>query len=264
MRSIISQLKNWQLKRKGVLIESLLFMGLYAVLLISFSQDAIAIIWIESLAVMISTFAAAVLIFYSLPNIINVARHAWFMLAVALLIWTFAALTKLFLNLILGPSQLFNPYFVSINLVGYLITAYALLRLPTGGRHAAPTRFRFILDVLISSIAVAALAWLILAPPISNTIAIQLALILVLSAPIADLILLIIYINVLLTNIIPRVSANYLFAGFVAISLSDYISSSLEILGILGPGSFISLGWVIGALLIGIGGVNDKSNLNKL
>ncbi|NQU30330.1 MAG: hypothetical protein HQ525_06645, partial [Anaerolineae bacterium] len=68
VRSIISQLKNWQLKRKGVLIESLLFMGLYAVLLISFSQDAIAIIWIESLAVMISTFAAAVLIFYSLPN----------------------------------------------------------------------------------------------------------------------------------------------------------------------------------------------------
>lgn len=263
VRSIISQLKNWQLKRKGVLIESLLFMGLYAVLLISFSQDAIAIIWIESLAVMISTFAAAVLIFYSLPNIMNVARHAWSMLAVALLIWTFAALTKLFLNLILGPSQLFNPYFVSINLAGYIIAAYALLRLPTGGRHAAPTRFRFILDVLISSIAVAALAWLILSPPISNTIAIQLALILVLSAPIADLILLIIYINVLLTNIIPRVSAIYLFAGFVAISLSDYISSSLEILGILGPGSFISLGWVIGALLIGIGGVNDKSNLNK-
>lgn len=212
---------------------------------------------------MISTFTAAVLIFYSLPSIVTVARHAWFMLAVALLVWTIAALTRLYLNLILGPSQLFNPYLVGINLVGYVIAVYALLRFPTGGRYAAPTRFRFILDVLISSIAVAALAWMILVPPISNSISLQLALVLVLSAPIADLILLIITTNVLLTNIIPRLSAIYLIAGLLAISLSDYISSSLEILGILGSGSFISMGWVIGSLLIGIGGVNDKSNLKK-
>ena len=261
--SIISQFKIWQDRRKGVLIESLLFVGLYAVLLFFFSQDAIAVIWIEGLAVMISTFAAAVLIIYSLPSIVTVARHAWFMLAMALLVWTIAALTKLYLNLILGPSQLFNPYLVGINLVGYIIMAYALLRLPTGGHYAAPTRFRFILDVLISSIAVAALAWLMLVPPVSDSISLQLALLLILSAPIADLILLIITTNVLLTNIIPRVSAIYLVAGLMAISLSDYISSSLEILGFIEPGSLISMGWVIGSLLIGIGGVNDKSNLRK-
>ena len=263
LRSITSQLKKWQVRRQGILVESLLFITLYIILLYFFSQDTNALIWIEGLAVMVSTFTASVLIFYSLPRIAAVARHAWFMLALALLVWTVAALIKLFLNQILGPPQLFNPYVVSINLLGYIIAAYALLRLPAGGRYAAPTRFRFILDVLISSIAVAGLGWLLLAPPISNSITIQLALVIVLSAPMADLILLIIYSNVLLTSFIPRKSAAYLAAGLVAISLSDYISSSLEILGIFRPGSLISLGWVIGALLIGIGGVHDKSNVKE-
>lgn len=263
LRSSLSQFRVWRVRRKGVFIESLLFVALYAALLYLFSQDATALVWIEGLAVMVSMFTAALLIFFSLSGIAAVARHAWFMLAVALLVWTIAALLKLLFNLIPAPPQVLQPLAASINLAAYIIAAYALLRFPSGGRYAAPTRFRFILDVLISSVAVAGLGWLMLDPPALNSLTMQLALVIILSAPIADLILLVIFSSVLLTSVIPRVSATYLAAGLVSFALSDYLASSLEILGLFRPGSLISLGWVGGALLIGIGGMHEKLGLKE-
>jgi len=79
------------------------------------------------------------------------------MLAVALLICTIGALLKLFFNLLMESSQMIQFLITSINLVGYLFVGYDLLRFPSGFRYApaAPTRFRFILDVIISIDAVA-------------------------------------------------------------------------------------------------------------
>lgn len=263
LRLSLSQLRAWRVRRKGVFIESLLFVALYIALLYLFSQNATALVWIESLAVMVSTFTAALLIFFSLSRMAAVVRHAWFMLAVALLVWTIVALLKLLFNLISTPPQLSQPLAASISMAAYIFAAYALLRLPSGGRYAAPTRFRFILDVLISSVAVAGLGWLMLAPPALNSLTVQLALVITLSAPIADLILLVIFSSVLLTSVIPRVAATYLAAGLVAFALSDYLASSLEILGLFRPGSLISLGWVGGALLIGIGGMHENLGLKE-
>lgn len=261
LRFWLSRLKIWQVSREGILVESLLFAAIYVVLLYLFGGDSVVRIWIEGLAVMVATFAAALLIYLSLSGITTRVRHSWRMLAVALLIWTIGALLNLFFNLLMESSQMVQILITSINLVAYVFFGYALLRFPSGGHYAAPTRFRFILDVLISIVAVASLGWLILAPTVSISVSQNPNLYFILSAPLADLILLVILSNVLLISMVPRIPGITITAALAAITLSDYASSSLELMGSLQPGSVIGLGWVVGPLLIGIGGLNEKTGL---
>jgi signal transduction histidine kinase len=258
LRTLLSGLRNRQVRRKGILLESLLFVATYVLFLLLLPPEAPARGLVESLALQASALAAAFLILLSLARVPIAWRPAWRLMAMALMAWTVADLLTYFYNLVPGSSDVFVLIVTSINLFAYFVMVYALLRYPSEGRYT-PTQFRFILDALISSIAVVTLGWLLLARPLSDPAISLLTKIVILSAPLADLVLLVILSNVSLTSVMSRSTTTFLAFGLVAIAVSDFAASSMASMDSVTISGFISLGWVCGTLLIGIGAVYEKS-----
>ena len=258
MRTVLIELRKGHIRRKGVLLESLLFVAAYVLLMLLLPPDAPARGLVESLGLQASALAAAMLILLSRETIPAASRQAWRLMAMALMAWTVADLISYFYNLVPGSSDIVVLIVTAINLFAYLVMVYALLSYPSEGRYA-PTRFRFILDALISSVAVVSLGWLLLARPLSDLTVSPLTRLVILSAPLADLVLLVILSNMSLTSVMSRVSTTILAVALVSITLSDYAASTLATVDAGGMSGFVSLGWVCGTLLIGIGAVYDRS-----
>ena len=163
---------------------------------------------------------------------------------------------------LIGGSTLTSITANIINFLGCLLAGYALLQFPFRSRHA-PTRFRFILDAIISSGVVVTLGFLLFVRPISDPAPLRLDSLITVSAPIADCILLILLANFSLANWVPRHTAKFLGAAWGAFLISDYVHISLVLLGNYHAGSFVSLGWVCGSLLMGLGAVFEKDRKNE-
>jgi len=246
--------------RRGILIESGIFIFIYALLVLVLPQDAPARAFAENLAILTSSLTAAILIFISLAVLTPATRPAWAFMAMALLIWALADFARTFYLLIGTPFFLFAPDV--INLAAYFLFAYGLLRYPSESRYV-PTRFRLVLDAVISSGTVAALGWMMLARPILSSGDVQLIRLVIASYPIADMILLTLLFSISLSSLMPRITAIFLGIGLAAFSVSDYAYSSLSIISI-GPTGFAGLGWLIGPLSIGLGAVFEESKQRQL
>ncbi len=262
MQTLLNRVRSLQVDRRGILIESLLFVLLFALLLIVLPSEAAARAFVENLAVLASSTSAALLIFISLPALPSTVRPAWFMLALALVTWAIADLVRTFYLLLgnIASFLLFTPDV--INLVAYALAAYGLLRYPSESRYL-PTRFRFILDAVISSGAIAILGWLILVRPYVNTLQAKFEWIVITSYPIADMILLTLLFSISLSSLMPRITALFLGVGLMTFAFSHYIYSSLVPIAPIQIGSFVSLGWMTGVLLIGMGAVFEKAEQGK-
>jgi len=136
-----------------------------------------------------------------------------------------------------------------------------LLRYPSESRYV-PTRFRLILDAAISSGVVATLGWLMLVRTVIYSSDEPIFGVLFASYPVADMILLTLLFSISLSSLMPRITALSLGVGLVAVSISDYAYSSLALFS-SEPAGFISMGWLIGPLLIGMGAVFEKSEQGK-
>ena len=66
MQTLIDRVRSLRVERRGILIESLLFVLIYMLLLVIFPQEAPARVYAENLAIIISSLTAAILIFISL------------------------------------------------------------------------------------------------------------------------------------------------------------------------------------------------------
>jgi PAS domain S-box-containing protein len=64
--------------------------------------------------------------------------------------------------------------------------------------------------------------------------------------------------NFSMANWVPRSTGKFLGGAWTAILISDYLFSSLVLIGSYRAGSFVSLGWVCGSLLIGLGAVFER------
>ena len=259
MQTFINRVRSLRVDRRGILIESLLFILIYALILVVLPQDAPARIFAENLAILTSSLTAAILIFIALPALAPSTRPAWVMLAIALLVWAVADFARTFYLLIGTPFFLFAPDV--INLVAYIFAAYGLLRYPSESRYV-PTRFRLILDAVISSGVVATLGWLMLVRTFLTTSDVQIVWVVLASYPIADMILLTLLFSISLSSLMPRITALSLGIGLVAFTISDYAYSSLALFS-SAPAGFVSLGWLIGPLLIGMGAVFEKTEQGK-
>ena len=262
VQTLMERLRTLQVDRRGILIESLFFIVAYAVFLAVLPPAAPSRALVEALAVLVSSITAALLILIALPALPSAVRPAWLILALALIAWAAADFIKTF-YLLLGDTArylLFVPDF--INLVAYILAAYGLLRYPSESRYI-PTRFRFVLDAVISSGAIATLGWLMLARPVLNSSTLQFDWILITSYPIADLILLTLLFSVSLSSMMPRVTALFLGGGLVAFAFSDFAYSSLALFGPFRSGNITSLGWLVGAFLIGLGAMFEKVEQDK-
>lgn len=254
MYTLINRVKSFELDRRSLLFESLLFVLVYVLLMIMLPRGAPARAFVENLAVLTSSLTAAILVFISLPALEPATRPAWILLALALLAWAIANFARTLYLLIGTPFFLFAPDFV--NLAAYGFAAYGLLRYPSESRYV-PTRFRFILDAVLSSGAVATLGWLMLVRPVLSAPDAELLRVVTASYPIADLILLTLLFSTSLSSQMPRITAIFLGIGLFALTVSDYAYSSLALLSSASTG-FSRLGWLIGPLSIGIGAVFER------
>ncbi len=257
IQSVLNRLR--QVQRRSILIESLSFVGVYAALLFLMPPESPLRPLIENLAVLASSLTGALLIFFSLPGLAASARPAWLLLGLALLGFLASDLARTFyLFLPVGEQPFFSLADV-FNLSAYLLAGLALLGYPFEGRYA-PTRFRFLLDAVISAGVVLTLGWLLLAraalaSPLDRLTVLALAI-----YPLADLLLLAILVNLALTGSMPRVAASFLGGGLTVFALSDYAHSSLALMGGFRAGTLLSLGWVCGALLLGLGAVFERAS----
>jgi len=259
MQTLVNKVRSLRVDRRGILIESLLFVAIYALLLLLLPRDAPARAFAENMAVLTSSLTAAILIFLSLPALALATRPAWFMLALALLAWAvadFARIIYLFIGL---PFFTFAPDI--INLVAYTLAAIGLLRYPSESRYA-PTSFRLILDALISSGVIATIGWLMLVRPVLSSPDAQLIGMVIASYPIADMILLTLLFSISLSSLMPRITAIFLGLGLAAYVISDYAYISMGLFA-FEPAGIAGLGWLIGPLLIGIGAVFEKTEQGK-
>jgi signal transduction histidine kinase len=259
MQTLVDKVRSLRVDRRGILIESLLFVVIYALLLIVLPQDAPARAFAENLAILTSSLTAAILIFISLPALAPATRPAWFLLALALMAWAVADFARIVYLLVDVPFLLFAPD--SINLVAYLLAALGLLRYPSESRYA-PTSFRLILDAVISSGVIATLGWLMLVQPLLVAPEAQLIGVVAGIYPIADIILLTLLLSISLSSLMPRITAIFLGLGLVAYAISDYVYISMGLFS-FEPAGLTGLGWLIGPLLIGIGAVFEKSEQGK-
>ena len=259
MQTLLKRIRSLRVDRRGILIESLVFVVIYAFLMIVLPQDAPARAFAENLAILTASLTAAILIFISLPALTSATRLAWVMLALALLTWALADFARTFYLLIGTPFFSFAPDV--INLVAYVLAAYGLLRYPSESRYV-PTRFRLVLDAVLSSGAVATMGWLMIVRPVLSAPGAGLFGVVIASYPIADMILLMLLFSISLSSLMPRMTAIFLGIGLVAFTISDYAYSSLALFS-SNPVGLIGLGWLVGPLLMGIGAVFQKTEQGK-
>jgi signal transduction histidine kinase len=255
--NLLAKLFPQPIKRRGILFESLIFVMLYIVFLGVITAESPVRPFIENLAILTASATAALLIFISIPGIPESMRRAWLVLGFAQLGWLAGAFLMDYVQPMIEGFTTFTTVANSINLAACFLAGYALFLFPFKTRHA-PTRFRFVLDAIISCGVVATLGFLLLMPSLFGTGRIPFDALVVVSYPVADCLLLILLVNFSLANWVPRHTARFLGAAWTAFLISDYIHSSLVLIGNYRAGSFVSIGWVCGSLLIGLGAVFEK------
>lgn len=257
MQPFLNKLFPRPIKLKGILLESLVFIFIYIIVLVILPGDSPAPVLVENLAILTASMTAALLIFFSIPGMPTSARPAWLVLGFAQLAWLAGAFLMDYVQSLIGGINVVTTSANILNFIACLLSGYALLRFPFRSRHA-PTRFRFILDAIISSGVVVTLGFLLFVRPLTEIGPIQLDSLILVSYPIADAILIILLANFALANWVPRRTARFLGTAWTAYLISDFVHTSLVLIGNYRAGSFVSLGWVCGSLLLGLGAVFEK------
>ena len=194
--------------------------------------------------------------FNSLPK---ARREAWLYLGLALAGWA----VRHFLWIFLGPRGQDDLSLFSLSdlfgLLAYPFAALGLVRLSTGFRHA-PARFRFLLDLIVNSGVAVTLGWLLLGRvfPVGPQQWIPIL------YPIADMVLLMVIVNLALAGVIARSTAYVLGLSLLFLTLSDYANSLLSLYQSDPAGTALSLGWVLAFLLMGNEVIRERQRVEDL
>jgi signal transduction histidine kinase len=255
LQKLLHKLLPWQIRWKGLLLESSLFLGAYIVWAFFRSPQSPSRLFIGSLAVLVPGVAAVLLVFQFLVQFPAPFRPAWRFLGFGLVCWSCGNLVR---SIYEGAGGVAVPVFSPADVLSFLaypLLFLALILYPFENRYA-PSRFRFLLDVTISAGVVATLVGLMLGRPAS---ALSLASIVPLVYPIADLILLAILFNMLLANRQARRTLFLWGCGLFMFMVSDYIYSLLAPVNGFQAGGLESIGWMAGGLIFGWGAVFTAS-----
>jgi PAS domain S-box-containing protein len=249
VQELLNKLFPWKVDWKKVLTESILFLALYIFWLLFRSPESGSRLLIGNLAVLIPLVTTVILTFLLIPQIGQPSRRSWQFVGLALLCWAISSGFRTFYE---GLRGIRLPAFSVADLfylLAYPLFLYALIIYPFENRYT-PSRFRFLLDVTITSGVVTTMAWLTLAQRYVHTGQEELV---SLVYPIVDLILLMIMFNILLSNRIARRTILLWGIGLFAFFISDYAYSILTQFNGYLAGGFESLGWVSGGLVFGLG-----------
>ncbi|MGB8214125.1 MAG: ATP-binding protein [Anaerolineales bacterium] len=251
MQKLLHKLIPRQIQWKGSLLESILFLAAYIAWVIFRSPQSYGRLFIGSLAVLVPGIAAVILVFQFLPQFPPASRSAWRFLGLGLGCWSLGNLVRTYYEGLRGLPVPIISLADIFSFLAYALLLLALVLYPFENRYA-PTRFRFLLDVTISAGVVATLAWIIVGRPGG---VLHPAQVVPLVYPIADLVLLMLLVNMLLANRTARRTLFLWGGGFFAFLVSDYIYSLLAPVNGYQAGGPESIGWVLGGLLFGWGAV---------
>jgi signal transduction histidine kinase len=254
----IRRLFPWSVHWRGVLIESVVFLGAY-VAWVAFRPPETPSRWlIGSLSVLAPAVTTVILIGLLITRIPSQSQRSWRLFRWSLVFWAVGMVLRSFYELRQGV-QLTTLWVADIaSFLFYPFLFLALLFHPFENRYG-PSYFRFLLDAVITSGVVATLCWLFLAQPATP---LSLSGLTLLFYPIADLILLMIVINVMLANPKSREMLFFWGMGLATFLFSDYIFSLLTPVGGYRSGGLESLGWTLGGLIFTFG-VTVKAELPK-
>jgi PAS domain S-box-containing protein len=245
VRVLLDRLNAWQIRQRFALLEAVAYFILVLLVVLLVPPTYPGRFILGRMIVAAPAVAAALQVFFSFSSLPGERREAWFYLGLALAGWALRHLIWIFSGVAGNSPSLFSLVDL-FGLLAYPFAALGLLRLPSGFRHA-PARFRFFLDMIVNAGVAATLGWLLLdrAFPLGAS---QLVPALY---PIADMILLTMVVSLALTGGIARSSAYVLGLSLVALTLSDYANSILNLYQSDPAGTFLSLGWILAYLLIG-------------
>ncbi len=190
--------------------------------------------------VLAASASAILLVFSSLPRMPASDRPPWLILGLAQAMWFIGAFLMNYLQSLLVTVTTLTVVAHFLNLGGYGLACYALFRFPFKSQHA-PARFRFVLDAVVSAGAVATIGYLVLARQISTSRSL-LGYVETVGYPIGDAILLITLANFALANWVPRGTAAFLAAAWLASVFSDSAAQFAGLGGWLSAGQHVRLG----------------------
>lgn len=245
VRILLERLNAWQIRQRFALLEAAAYFVLVLLWVLLVPADYPGRFLLGRVIVAAPAVAAALQVLFSFSSLPRERREAWFYLGLALSGWALRHLAWIFLGLTQEIPAAFSLADL-FGLLAYPFAALGLFKLPAGFRHA-PARFRFFLDMIVNSGVAATLGWLMLgrAFPLGPAQFVPTL------YPIADMVLLTMVVNLALAGGIARSSAYVLGGSLVALTLSDYANSILNLYQSDPVGTFLSLGWILAYLLIG-------------
>ena len=258
MRAYLDRLNAWPIRQRAALLEAAAYLGLVILLFALVPAEYAGRPILGNMIIAAPAAAAALQVLFSFSSLPGERREAWLYLGLALAGWALRHIAWIFYGL--WPSQ-DPPPFSLADLPGalaYPLAAYGLLKLSGGFRHA-PARFRFFLDLIINSGVVVTLGWLLL----TRALPLGPLQLLPMAYPIADLVLLMVVVNLALAGGLSRAAAYVLGGSLVALAVSDYANSILGLYQGSLAGSVLSLGWVIAYLLIGNEVIRQRSDADR-
>ena len=252
MRRVVHWLLPSQIRWQALVYESLLLLAGYSLWLIFWPANPSGRNLVGGLSVLAPLVASVFIVLRSLSQFSSLYRRSWFFLALALGCLAISNLIRLIYLADIGqtlPSVSSADFF---DLLTYPLIFLALIVSPFENRYA-PSRFRFFLDVAISSGAIATLGWLVLAPSLGIDLGANPKAVIPSLYPILDLSVLIILINTLLANRKFRRTSLLWTLSLTLILVSDYIYAFQVSFQAFQFGQLSNLGWTIGFMLFGIG-----------
>ncbi len=230
------------------LLEAGLFLGVYITWLILRSPGSSSRSLVGSLAVVIPLATASLLLFSTRGHLAAPIRRSWVFMGFAWLCWFAGGLLRLYYVVFRGISMPAISLADGVNFLAYPLMSLALIFFPSGSRYL-PSRFRFILDAAISSGVVVVLGWLVIARPLVQSAPGGLFQFLPLVYPMADLVLLTVLFNTLLSNPGARRTSLFWGGSLLAFLISDIVYSYQSLISGYQPGGWESIGWIVGGLV---------------
>lgn len=253
MSVFLQRLIRSPIRRRTALFESLGYLALVIVWLIFWPNESTERIMLGNMLVAAPAASAALQILFSLRSFPDSTRKAWFYLALALSSWSFRHLFWVFYGLILQSEPPLVSLVDLFGLLAYPLAAYGLIQFSAGFRNA-PLRFRFLLDMAVNSGVVVAFGWLFL----SRTLSLAAIQYLPVIYPIADLVLLMVVVNLSMARRMPASLAVVLSIALLGLTFSDYAYSYLSLYQSYRSGFATSLGWIVGFLLLGNEAISER------
>jgi len=259
VRATLERLNAWPIRQRAALLEAAVYFALVLLWVLLVPADYPGRFILGSMAVAAPAAAGALQVFFSFNSLPKARREAWLYLGLALAGWA----VRHFLWIFLGPRSQDNLSLFSLSdlfgLLAYPLAALGLVRLSTGFRHA-PARFRFLLDLIVNSGVAVTLGWLLLGRvfPVGPQQWIPIL------YPIADMVLLMVIVNLALAGAIARSSAYVLGLSLLFLTLSDYANSLLSLYQSDPAGTALSLGWVLAFLLMGNEVIRERQRVEDL